>query len=252
MLRSGVSSPTALAAQLGCSVRTLRNWQRQLDDAHGDASALSNSATSSELLSDGDAGTDALLDRVATTELRSDDAEEADASPEQEAPAEVISARNGVVEEWSDELEVPEGQERDLSGASTATALDVLTRRWWVVLSLTSLAILAAWVYSSSVPPRYQATATVLAHPAAAVTRASDYSTDLSLLSYGSLEQTFVALARSSKLIDEAASGMGFGRSSRERFAWCTEAAVIRCPPRCRGLISPGQDRSPCSAPETR
>jgi capsular polysaccharide biosynthesis protein len=99
------------------------------------------------------------------------------------------------------------------------TMLDVLRRRSWLVALVTVLAIASAAAYSRGTPPRYQATATVLAHPSAAVTKASDYSTDLSLLSYGSLEQTFVSLARSSKLLDQAASGMGFTAAERKQYS---------------------------------
>jgi capsular polysaccharide biosynthesis protein len=98
------------------------------------------------------------------------------------------------------------------------TVRDVLARRSWVIALVTVLAAAAAWGYAQRQAPRYQGTATVLAHPTAAVTKVTDLSTDLSLLSYGSLEQTFVALARSDRLLDQAPAGMGFDRAERDRY----------------------------------
>jgi capsular polysaccharide biosynthesis protein len=100
--------------------------------------------------------------------------------------------------------------------ASAPTVVEVLRSRWWVVGLVTAIAIVSAWAYSQTVPARYQATATVLAHPSVKVTTADGYSTDLGLLSYGSLEQSFVGLARSSKLRDETATGMGLREARRD------------------------------------
>jgi capsular polysaccharide biosynthesis protein len=58
----------------------------------------------------------------------------------------------------------------------------------------------------------------VLAHPTVSVTSVTDLSNDLSLLSYGSLEQTFVALASSDRLLDQASAGMGLSRAERDRY----------------------------------
>ena len=66
----------------------------------------------------------------------------------------------------------------------------------------------------------------MLAHPTAGVTKVTDLSTDLSLLSYGALEQTFVALARSDRLLDQAAAGMGLQAASADRYH-----AVANVPP---------------------
>jgi transposase len=146
LLRSGARSPRELAADLGCSEQTLRNWQRLEERANGDGAAL----------------------------------------PAAPTPA--------------------------------PTVRDVLARRSWVIALVTVLAAAAAWAYSRQEAPRYQGTTTVLAHPTASVTKVTDLSTDLSLLSYGALEQTFVALAQSDRLLDQAAVGMGFSRTERDRY----------------------------------
>jgi capsular polysaccharide biosynthesis protein len=137
-----------------------------------------------------------------------------------------LGCSEAALRKWQRELLDDETVDGSRDGEATAAATagpaqrtgatigDVLARRAWVVIAVTAIAILAAWAYSLTVPARYQATATVLAHPAASVTRASDYSTDLSLLSYGSLEQTFVGLARSARLRDQAAAGTGLSRTT--------------------------------------
>ena len=145
LLRTGLRSPREVAAELGCSEQTLRNWQRQDERANGDGAAL---------------------------------------PPPAPAP----------------------------------TVRDVLARRSWVIALVTLLAAAAAWAYSRQQAPRYQGTTTVLAHPTASVTKVTDLSTDLSLLSYGALEQTFVALARSDRLLDQAAVGTGLSSAERDRY----------------------------------
>jgi transposase len=95
---------------------------------------------------------------------------------------------------------------------------DVLRRRAWAIVLVTVVAAAAAWAYSARQGPRYQGTTTVLAHPTASVTKVTDLSTDLSLLSYGALEQTFVALAQSDRLLDQASGGMRFSAAERHRY----------------------------------
>jgi capsular polysaccharide biosynthesis protein len=146
LLETGARTPRELAAELGCSEQTLRNWQRQEERVNGDGTAS------------------------------------------------------------------PPGP------AAAPTVRDVLWRRWWLIALATIAAAAAAFAYSRQAAPRYQGTATVLVHPAASVTKVTDLSTDLSLLSYGALEQTFVALARSDRLRDQAATGMGFSRDERDRY----------------------------------
>jgi capsular polysaccharide biosynthesis protein len=97
---------------------------------------------------------------------------------------------------------------------SAPSVLEVLARRWWLILIVTAVAVASAWAYARTVDRRYQATATVIAHPSAVVTKASDYSNDLSLLSYGSIEQTFASLARSSTMLARAGSELGVSAQS--------------------------------------
>jgi len=180
LLRSGSRSPRELAAELGCSEAALRRWQREVTaDNDGGPQLL--------------AGGGGAVPRPVTDD---------------EVPAKV--PRDSGEDE---------GSTGGRAQRSAPTVVDVLARRAWVVSLVTALAILSAWAYSRTVPARYQATATVLAHPAASVTSASGYSSDLSLLSYGSLEQTFVGLARSSKLRDEAAAGMGLRGPSQHDYS---------------------------------
>jgi capsular polysaccharide biosynthesis protein len=101
---------------------------------------------------------------------------------------------------------------------SSPPVLDVLTRRWWLIVIVTLVAVAAGWGYARTVADRYQATATVLAHPSAVVTSASDYSNDLSLLSYGSVEETFAALARSSTMLRKAGAEVGVPAASIKQY----------------------------------
>jgi capsular polysaccharide biosynthesis protein len=174
---------------LGCSETALRNWQRQLSAGGDDGPRV---------MADDAGAPNPLTDDEVPAEVAADDAGAPNPLTDDEVPVEVAG---------------DSGAGEPLAGGpaprSAPTVVEVLRGRWWVVALVTAIAILSAWAYSQTVPARYQATATVLAHPAANVTSASDYSTDLSLLSYGSLEQTFVGLASSSKLRNEAAAGIG-------------------------------------------
>lgn len=251
-LRNGASSPRELAAELGCSVQTLQKWHRQLDVEDGPplpeiSSAPEQPAPDADALEpsgEDEQPPEPIVEPPAEVEPEPEHEPPAaqsaltivDADEELDAPAqtgepeperESLEAESApTIADVADELvEVPASAQaepevkRDPPAAEIApTLVDALTRRWWIALALAVIASLAAWAYSSTVPPRYQATATVLAHPAISVTKASNYSTDLSLLSYGSLEETFVALARSSKLIDEATAGLGLGRAEGDRY----------------------------------
>jgi capsular polysaccharide biosynthesis protein len=85
----------------------------------------------------------------------------------------------------------------------------ILTQRWFVIVVVFALAGIGAFAYSKHQKPIYQATATIFAHPAAAITNSSDYTSDLNLLSYGALSQTFAALAQSRSTRVEAARSLG-------------------------------------------
>jgi len=84
----------------------------------------------------------------------------------------------------------------------------VIRHRWLVILAITALAAGGALAYSHHEQRVYQATATVFAHPSRAVTSPGDYSSDLGLLSYGSLSQTFASLAQSRTMLDTSAAGL--------------------------------------------
>src|SRR5437588_2002491 len=77
----------------------------------------------------------------------------------------------------------------------------VLVRRWWLIFLVTGLALGGAYAFSRHEHPVYQATATVFAHPSAVVVSPSDYSNDLSLLSYGAMSETFASLAQSKSML---------------------------------------------------
>jgi capsular polysaccharide biosynthesis protein/transposase-like protein len=256
-LRNGASSPRELAAELGCSVQTLQRWQRRLEIDHGSPAPEIESGAAEAAVPEAHAAVPSVAPRAALNGvIAREEAEPGPSAPDaiaSEAPIEAEHPSEPLIEP-SEQVEAPPEHEQrfepivvtgdeveaagpgdqtapepdpepeteaeaDLAAASSAPSIvDVFTRRWWVVVAITLIAALAAWAYASTVPPRYQATATVLAHPAVNVTKASDYSTDLSLLSYGSLEQTFVALARSSKLIDETTAGLGLGRAAGDHY----------------------------------
>ena len=80
----------------------------------------------------------------------------------------------------------------------------LLLRRWWVILAVVVLATGSGWLYAQQQPPIYRASATVFAHPSSAVTKPADINADLGMLTYGTLANTFAALAQSRLLLDEA------------------------------------------------
>lgn len=87
----------------------------------------------------------------------------------------------------------------------------ILTRRWWVIALLTVLLSGGALLYAHRQQRIYQATATVFAHPSG-VTSPGDYSSDVGLLTYGTLADTFAALAQSRTLLSQAAHSVGVNR----------------------------------------
>jgi len=88
-------------------------------------------------------------------------------------------------------------------------ALQIVARRWWIILLVTAVAVGGAAGYSLSQTARYQATATVLVHPSSDANSPSVFSDELNLLSYGSLTQTFASLAQSPSMIRGAATHIG-------------------------------------------
>ena len=102
---------------------------------------------------------------------------------------------------------------------NVANALNLLYRRWWVILSVTVLAVVVAAGYSLNEATRYQATATVLVHPTSDANSASVFSDELNLLSYGSLTETFASLARSPSMIRSAAGAIGVSADAASHYS---------------------------------
>jgi capsular polysaccharide biosynthesis protein len=80
----------------------------------------------------------------------------------------------------------------------------LIVRRWWVILAVVVLATGGSWIYAMHQPPIYRASATAFAHPSSAVSKPADINADIGLLTYGTLADTFAALAQSRLLLDEA------------------------------------------------
>lgn len=91
---------------------------------------------------------------------------------------------------------------------SVPTFLEVVRRRWWVIVVVTALAAGGAYGYSKVESRVYRATTTVLAIPAPDASTAQA-SSDLSLLSYGSLSGTFASIARARSTLQAAAAEIG-------------------------------------------
>jgi uncharacterized protein involved in exopolysaccharide biosynthesis len=83
----------------------------------------------------------------------------------------------------------------------------LIVRRWWVILAVVVLATGSAWTYAMQQPPIYRASATVFAHPSNAVSKPADVNAAMGMLTYGTLMDTFAALAQSRLLLDEAGQG---------------------------------------------
>lgn len=86
--------------------------------------------------------------------------------------------------------------------------VQVAIRRGWVIILVTLLLLGGALGYSRLQRPIYQATTTVIAYPSATLKSASDYTNGLSLLSYGSMAQTFVSLAQSKAMMKAAGAAL--------------------------------------------
>jgi capsular polysaccharide biosynthesis protein len=71
----------------------------------------------------------------------------------------------------------------------------VLARRWWAIVVVVAVAVCASLAHSERQAVRYEATATVFAHPSLALTDPKDELNELNLLSYGSILQTVADVA---------------------------------------------------------
>jgi receptor protein-tyrosine kinase len=87
--------------------------------------------------------------------------------------------------------------------------LSTITRRWWVILATVAVALSGALAYADHQPRIYQASATVLAHPSSQVNRTVDINSDVGMLTYGTLSETFSALAESRAFLDQAGHKLG-------------------------------------------
>lgn len=86
---------------------------------------------------------------------------------------------------------------------------DVLIRRWWVIVITVLLAAAGAYGYAKTQHRIYQASSTVFAHPADSVLKVQDINSAIGLITYGSLPDTFAALAQSDRLRDESSRDLG-------------------------------------------
>jgi polysaccharide biosynthesis transport protein len=103
--------------------------------------------------------------------------------------------------------------------------LSTITRRWWVILATVAVALSGALAYAHQQPRIYQASATVLAHPSGKVSRAVDINSDVGMLTYGTLSETFSALAESRSFLDQAGQKLGVSRATVAQYT--TKSATL-------------------------
>src|SRR5947209_468292 len=95
----------------------------------------------------------------------------------------------------------------------------VLVHRWWVIVAAVVLAAGGAFMYAEQQLPIYRASATVFAHPSSAVSKPTDVNSDVGLLTYGTLAETFASLAQSSRLLTEAGQALGIKAHDLSRYS---------------------------------
>lgn len=108
---------------------------------------------------------------------------------------------------------------------STQDVIAVVIRRWWIIVATTALAVLAALTYTHHQERLYQASATVFAHPSAAITKPSEVTGDVGLLTYGSLAETFASLAQSHAMLAQTGNAMGLSAQALTHYS--VEASTI-------------------------
>src|SRR2546421_10248579 len=96
--------------------------------------------------------------------------------------------------------------------------LNVITHRWWVVVVTVQLALVGALAYAHHQQPMYQASATTFAHPSALADQPSDFNSDIGLLTYSTLAQTFASLAESRTLLTEAMTELDATNATRDHY----------------------------------
>ncbi len=85
--------------------------------------------------------------------------------------------------------------------------VSILRHRWWVIIGTVVLAVGGSVAYAKHQERIYQASATVFAHPSARIVKATDVNSNIGLLTYGTLAETFASLAQSQKVLGEAGAG---------------------------------------------
>jgi capsular polysaccharide biosynthesis protein len=80
----------------------------------------------------------------------------------------------------------------------------VIIRRWWLILVAVLVAVGGALAYSGRQERIYRASATVFAHPSHVVSTPADFNSDVGILTYGTLAETFASLAESDRFLGEA------------------------------------------------
>jgi capsular polysaccharide biosynthesis protein len=93
-----------------------------------------------------------------------------------------------------------------------------IAQRWWVILATVALALAGALIYAHHEQRIYQASATMIAHPSLKVNKAIDVNTDIGLLTYGTLGQTFASLAESRTLLNEAGRALGATQATLNQY----------------------------------
>jgi capsular polysaccharide biosynthesis protein len=99
--------------------------------------------------------------------------------------------------------------------------VELLRRRWWVIVTVAVLAVGAAGAYALRQGRVYESTETLYIHPSqASISQGTPavVSGELGLLSYGSMVNTFVSIAQSRSTMNEAASTLGIAPDRLKRF----------------------------------
>jgi len=101
-------------------------------------------------------------------------------------------------------------------GASAAVSMpmlvNLLRRRWWLIVAVVAVALAVAGTYASRQRHVYESTATLyirLSRTFATQAGPGAVSSQLGVLTYGSLANTFVAIAQSRSTLRDAASALG-------------------------------------------
>jgi capsular polysaccharide biosynthesis protein len=106
--------------------------------------------------------------------------------------------------------------------------LEFLRRRWWMIVLTVGLCLGAAGAYAARQAHVYQSTASVYVHPSRAALRQETpavISSELGVLSYGSLMNTLLTIAQSDSALRTAAQRAGLPAAELRRY---TSIATVR------------------------